>query len=277
VWTRIDYYSKLSCVLGPAPYEDASRELHSALLDAYSLTNDERAVLESGAECTLKTILDPLGPGDDLISFNWDTAAERVAKRLNLDLVAAPNARAAASVRLIKPHGSLSWRHCAKTPGSPICDVRWSDSGAPRLEPMDRSDVVSHDGGPGAHFCEPLVLGAVPIKSELLGEIQEPKHPSVHRTIVDQWREAVHAIMHASKLVVAGYGFPPEDAYGHFLFREAVRRRHEPLPIAYYSLPQDRGNVEASLRYVFGACAAYTFEGTVKPATRADIASTHCR
>src|ERR1019366_8619457 len=260
VWTRIDYYSKLDRSLGTTP-GDASLDFHKALLDAYSLTADERAALaEADAEFTLKTILRPLDSGDALISFNWDTAAERVAKTLNLDLASAHESR----IRLIKPHGSLSWRHCAAKPGSQECAVHWSDNGAPLLEPMNPCDVVPHDGGQNAHFCEPLVLGAVPIKSELLREVQR-EHAGVYERVADQWAEVVRAITHASELVVAGYGFPPEDGYGHFLLREAAGRRgRTPLSIVYYSLPIDRAKVEASMRDIFGDDVNYRFAGCVK-------------
>ena len=132
------------------------------------------------------------------------------------------------------------------------------------LEPMKPCEVVPHHGGQDAHFCEPLVLGAVPIKSELLREVQR-EHADVYKRVADQWAQVVCAIAHATELVVAGYGFPPEDRYGHFLLREAAGRRgRTPLSIVYYSLPSDRANVEASMRDIFGDDVNYTFAGRVE-------------
>ncbi len=258
IWTRIDYYSKLGRALRAGDYP-ASLELHRAVLDAYGLTR-ELAALPTAADFTLKTLLRELEPGDVLISFNWDTAAEHVARALGLDLAAAGCAGAEVRIRLIKPHGSLSWPHCADATGSDECTVVWEDGSAPRFDPMKPEEV---SGSPG-HFREPLVLGAVPIKSELLAEVQSG-HPKVYETISDQWAEAVRAITQATELVVAGYGFPPEDGYGHFLLREAARRRgRAPLPIAYYSLPDGRSRIEASIRDIFGTAANYAYRGVVE-------------
>src|SRR4029077_8690225 len=123
---------------------------------------------------------------------------------------------------------------------------------------------------PNEHFCEPLVLGAVPIKSELLAEIQRD-HVNVYETIADQWAEDGSAITRAPELVVAGYSFPPEDGYGHFLLREAVAKRGNAPPpiIAYYALPGDRAKIEASMCDIFGDCANYVFKGPMKPPPRA--------
>jgi len=126
---------------------------------------------------------------------------------------------------------------------------------------MKPSDVVLN----APHFCQPLVLGALPMKSELLAEVQGVAHAKVYETIAVQWAEVVRAVEDATELVVAGYGFLPEDDYGRFLLREAVKRRKKvPLPITYYSRPEDRGKVEAAMREVFGNEVNYTFAGRVE-------------
>ena len=63
-----------------------------------------------------------------------------------------------------------------------------------------------------SRFCEPLVLGAVPIKSELLAEVQSGDRKA-YETISDQWAEAACPVTQTTELVVAGYCFPPEDGY----------------------------------------------------------------
>lgn len=111
---------------------------------------------------------------------------------------------------------------------------------------------------------QPLLLGAVPIKSELLAEIQKNHEPAFD-TINLQWREAVQAISRAEQLTILGYGFPPEDQYGRFLFREASARRPAPvlLPVWYYTLPTDRSRIETALREIFGPAVNYEYKGAV--------------
>ena len=123
-----------------------------------------------------------------------------------------------------------------------------------------------HDG------AEPLVLGAVPIKSELIEEVQRD-HPKVHETISSQWRETVDALSEATEVVVIGYSFPAEDAYGRFLLSEAVRKRppNMELPeIRYYSLQKDRDQLEKTFREIFSCKVNYKYEGEVKPASQPD-------
>ncbi len=69
--------------------------------------------------------------------------------------------------------------------------------------------------------------------------------------------------------MVLGYSFPAEDAYGRFLFREAVRRRPEnltPPKIRYYDLPEYRYLVEKAFREVFSEMVDCRYMGKVKTA-----------
>jgi hypothetical protein len=178
---------------------------------------------------------------------------------LGKDLVQAPYPCSDKHIRLIKPHGSLSWIHESGTDGS---SVTFRDGFKPRLEAISTQNV--HADG---NFKQPLVLGAVPIKSELLEEIQHSQG-NLHETISDQWRETMDALSRATEVVVVGYRFPPEDAYGRFLLREAIRKRplNTGLPtISYYALPEDRSAVEEAFRDIFSSAANYQFMGKVEP------------
>jgi hypothetical protein len=269
VWTHVDYTAKLRRSLcertdcqkkpdctspgckGPDYGPHLSGQLRKALIDAYAL-NDEIDTLRMDADFTLKTVLASLGEGDALISFNWDTAAEQIASRLSIPklLAAGRPPLAKPRVHLIKPHGSLSWEDAG------IGDVKWRDeaSGDPLLDPMVND---AHSGYP-----QPFVLGAVPIKDELLGQTQP--NQSIYTVIADQWAAVVDAVARASEITVVGYGFPPEDGYGRFLFRQAARRRGTSMPrISYYALAKDTGKIEEALRDIFGKDVKYSFEGPV--------------
>lgn len=246
IWTRIDYYSKLRRILGSDYGGDAAMELRQAVSDAYAFKDEIDQLTRVRTDFTLKSVLDDLSAGDTLISFNWDTLAETVAQTmLGKDLVQAPHPGADTAIRFLKPHGSLSWEHRAL--GDRI-EVTFRDGPRPRLE------LVSARTEP-AGFVQPLLLGAVPIKSELLEEVQSYSgHDRVHQLIAEQWREVIDAISKATTIVFVGYSLPAEDAYGRFLFEEALRRRR-PLVIApvvkYYSRSAS-GKVTDNLESLFG-------------------------
>lgn len=233
LWTRIDYCSKFRGILGSDYGVNAAIQLRKAVLDAYSFGDEISQLCTATAEFTLKRVLRELSPGDALISFNWDTLAETIVLRmLGKDLVQVPYPVTNTQVRLIKPHGSLSWEHRSDAP------VHFQEGSNPRLQPMAVESVHAEP----ASFAQPLVLGAVPIKSELLEEIQRYQF-GLYETISAQWREVVDVLSRVTEIVVVGYRFPAEDAYGRFLFREAVLRRPKQTglpPICYYALSKDR-------------------------------------
>jgi hypothetical protein len=101
---------------------------------------------------------------------------------------------------------------------------------------------------------DPFVLGALPIKSELLREVQTCYSPGeiVFKVIMHQWQVVVDAVRDVDELVVVGYSFPKEDLYGRFLFQEGLReRRAEPIRrVEYYNTSAESGT---SILEVFGA------------------------
>jgi hypothetical protein len=232
-----------------------SGQLRRALLDAYAL-EDEFARLPKAASFTLKDVVGSLRDGDVLISFNWDTVAERLARDLGVSLRAAARPPLDhSSVWLVKPHGSLSWEDRGEHE-----DLLWHDGrGGPRFDP-----IAVHRVFAGTNYVQPFVLGAVPIKVELLAATQP--NQAIYTVLADQWAAVVDAISRATELTVVGYGFPAEDGHGRFLFRQAATRRPTSLPaptISYYALPRDCGRIEDALRDIFDSRISYTFLGPV--------------
>lgn len=278
IWTHVDYAAKLTRSVCQAPdcpkldgacpragpdcqgpdYGGVSGELRRALLAAYALRHELEELLMKRAGGTLMGLLTDLQPGDVLISFNWDTVGERILR----EKCAAPVATArrpplgSTTVHLVKPHGSLSWEdHGGRAP------VRWCESGsrAPLFEAMQMGSN---------NYPQPLVLGALPIKDELIAGTQVMGgNGEIFALIADQWASVVYAVEHADYLVLVGYGFPPEDTYGRFLFRQAAARRGaRPRPsIEYYALARDRARIVEAVRETFGSDVNCTYAGCVEP------------
>lgn len=266
IWARADYYAKFRAILGSEYGPGASNEIHKAVLLAYSFTQDVARIVQGDKAFTLAAVLDELGPGDALISFNWDTLAESLMmKLLGKDLVQAPHPDADSAVRLIKPHGSLAWVHTRDERDPRVCRVHRRNGRAPLIEVMHPDEVQV--GRADAHFSEPFVIGAVPVKSELLEEVQRD-HPESYQTVCEQWREALSALTNATKVTFMGYGFPASDDYGRFLIGEAVRRRPHTavaLPVRYYTRNRDAASIGKILREIL-ASADVVYAGEVKAA-----------
>jgi hypothetical protein len=96
-----------------------------------------------------------LQPRDTLISFNYDTLAERLAERQGIALRHSSD-RISDAVRFAKPHGSASWN---------LYDLSPLKVGLPLRDSID-------EGAIKAGILKPLLLGAVPMKSELIREVQ---------------------------------------------------------------------------------------------------------
>ncbi len=141
--------------------------------------------------------------------------------------------------------------------------------GCPLLESLGVDEVKMNTK-------EPLLLGAVPIKSELIAEVQKNAgFPEIHTVITLQWRNLILWLSEAEKLTVLGYSFPKEDHYGRFLFQEAVRLRREKLPVErqkllvdFYELDgEPRKNTESAIEEVFESTGPdVNYLGPVTPA-----------
>jgi hypothetical protein len=98
-----------------------------------------------------------------------------------------------------------------------------------------------------------LIVGAVPMKSELIKQVGTPGKDSAYPVVVKQWRAFLRAVTEADELCVVGYSFPPEDAYGRFLIRQAARRRRRPIPrVELYELEECVPPVRDSIVEVLG-------------------------
>jgi len=241
LWTCLDYYAKLSGFNGALPTHDwlwpAVKELkEQALLWLYGRRCDDAAnsLPDSDGYTLGELVKNQIKNGDVVISFNYDTLIERLARCFDVPLRHC-SGEPHGYVKFLKPHGSASW------PLNGLTSVlnRVTD-GDPLV------DSLTEDMG-----NEPLMLGAVPIKSELLREVQKCHTPGevVFQVIMHQWRGVVEAVRDADELIVVGYGFPKEDQYGRFLFQEGVRMRSCPFKkIEYYNRRAESG---ASLLEIF--------------------------
>lgn len=240
VWTCIDLYAKLDPALPKyQPWNGESPQLKKALLSVYGKRCDSAAEKVS-EESTLAKVLATLEPQDCLISFNYDTIAERVAMCHSVSLFSRP--KGGAGVVLAKPHGSASWTLDLR---SKTVTAQKPD-GTPLLTCLTNADVDCQR--------EPLVLGAVPIKSELIKQVQQCGQTlGVYSEVITQWRTVVEAIRDSSKLIVLGYSFPPEDIYGRFMFSEGrrLRLRTHDLSIEYYELEECSDKIANSIVETF--------------------------
>lgn len=214
---------------------------------------------------TLGTLLrNELTDGDVLISFNYDTIAERLARRFGRRIQSAQTNRNKKAIVLAKPHGSTSWT----MDFSNFSVISASANGGPLLDSLKPKDVDANR--------EPLLLGAVPIKSELIREVQAflgcPDGQSwfgVFETITRQWRAVVEAIRDADAAIIVGYSFPREDHYGRFLIQEGMRLRSSRPTIEFFELEDKASDRAKEMMDAFkGHLQKLIFRGKVVPPGR---------
>ena len=244
VWSCLDWYAKLQPALPrPKPWSGESRQLKKALLSVFGKRCDLLAN-KVAEDSTLANILrQDVKCGDTLVSLNYDTIVEQLAGRFGCQLDARP--RGGSGVAFAKPHGSTSWALNISTHS-----LDWlSADGTPRITSLTANDV---DAG-----REPLLLGTVPIKSELIREIQaQGGTPSVYDVVACQWRVLVEAVRDARRVVLVGYSLPVEDVYGRFLIREGLRLRRNSVVIQFYERDDNAAsNLKCKINRVFGDLA----------------------
>jgi hypothetical protein len=264
VWSCIDFTAKLCEAIPDAQAgPEVSPQLKKALLKVYGRRLDKKAdCLPMSEGYTLGYLFaNEVTDGDVLVSFNYDTVVERLYERFGRPLRTAGIAGPDSGVTLVKPHGSTSW-----TMDLTEKTLEWHTSwGCPLLDSLEPEDV--DDGR------EPLVLGTVPIKSELIEQVQDcGGFDCIFDTVVRQWKAVVNAVRDADSLIVVGYSFPKEDHYGRFLIEEAFRLRKRMGKFAptveFYELPECRetwaAQVEGLMARVFGPNVSRpVFRGTV--------------
>jgi hypothetical protein len=258
IWTCLDYHAKFPGAFQTAWHpRDTVRQLKAALLKLYGRPCDGVAdKLKLSDKYTLGRIVREMKSGDTLVSFNYDTVVERLFQKRGptdgLRLLHCSGPPPDGVVRFAKPHGSASWD--LRNLGRDVTD------GAPELRSLADADALSGS-------VDPLLLGAVPIKSELIAEVQcYYRCHRVYEVILNQWRAVADAVRDSERLVVLGYSFPKEDTYGRFFFREAVRERSlGELKIEFFNLPGQKEKLKKSIRKAFRQKRLPTFKGEVKP------------
>lgn len=244
-WTRLDYLTKLAWAAETdLDLAAANVEIRKALLDVYGGTRRQLRRSRKRTE-TIRKLLRGASPGDVVVSFNYDLLVEQLAAEAEVELVQGPCGHRGCRrcVQLIKPHGSLAWS-ATRRRGRTAVHWRGVDK-RPLLKPLQKSRVSA------GHV--PLVLGVVPIKSELLPEVQIAHEArEVHEAIVRQWRAATAAARRADQIEVVGYSFPPEDQYGSFLFFESTRARARRPEVSFWELEVSAFEVARRLVEVFG-------------------------
>lgn len=261
VWSCMDYYAKLEqAIPRRRGWKHESPQLKKALLDVYGRRCDQaadRLPLTDGY--TLGHLLKrTLKPGDALISFNYDTIVERLAHRFGHKLQSVCAEKRKNAISLAKPHG-------------PLCSTSWTlalstgrvtsalANGAPLRDSLAPRDVDRRR--------EPVLLGTVPIKSELIREVQTCMNsPDVFSIITKHWRALVEGVRDADRLIIVGYGFPKEDQYGRFLIQEGMRLRGRAPTIEFYELKEKKRERAQNIVDAFGGrLRKPTFRGEVEP------------
>jgi hypothetical protein len=239
VWSCIDWYAKLQGALPLGrPWVNEGPQIKKALLEVYGTRCDAAAARVDRDSTIAKIFREEMSSGDVLVSFNYDTIAEHVAEREGKTLWSSPPG--GRGIKFAKPHGSTSWTMDLRS-GT----VTWkSPAGRPLLASLSALDVDCSR--------EPLLLGAVPIKSELIKEVQA-RIPAVFDVIIGQWRTVVEAMRDAATIVVVGYSFPSEDVYGRFLIQEGLRlrRRRGDLRVEFFELDRFSRDRKEEIKKVF--------------------------
>lgn len=255
LWTCIDLHAKFpgAFPISWEPRGPVVRELKSALVRIYGSSCDEISENISATDaCTVVEIAKEIAAGDTLISFNYDTMIERVVKRIAKAPLRHGKDLRPETIRFAKPHGSTSWQvknlpYCV-TDGEPIYDS------------------LAHEAVRCRADLDPLLLGAVPLKSELIFEVQEYYGSQrVFEVICEQWRTVTNAVASATRIVVLGYSFPKEDLYGRFFLNEgkAMRDDNLSLKIEVFNLSADAVEPVGEL---FPSASSVCFKGPISAA-----------
>jgi hypothetical protein len=234
--------------IGLDPWGLAGFELLCAVAHVYGKALDSKIQEATKGNGTVKMKIEKLQQGDCVISFNYDLLTERILENLKKKVTIANSWFGAREVNntilLCKPHGSLSWQgdfpeigRCVRILNDPVAEKENDYDFAQR--------TTTHAA----------IVAPVPFKSEIIGSaLQLNKVPNFFHLLVAQWRWAIQRISEAEKLIVLGYGFPPEDLHAHYLFAEAAanRKSNNELKIEVYEGSEQRfDNVKKEIDKLF--------------------------
>ncbi len=256
LWTCIDLHAKFPGTF-PISWEPRGPvvcELKSAVVRMYGSSCDEISGSISTIDtCTVVEIANEMEAGDTLISFNYDTMIERVVSRVAKAPLRHGSGLKPQAIRFAKPHGSTSWR--VRSLPHRVTD------GEPILGSLTHEAVMNH----WPHL-DPLLLGAVPLKSELISEVQEYyRSQRVFEVVREQWRTLANAVASATRIVVLGYSFPKEDMYGRFFLNEGRAMRDDGLPLRVEVFDVNPDAVQP-IGELFPNAASVCFKGPVSAA-----------
>lgn len=283
VWGAIDNRVKLKCVLGltlpgapfpppPSlkkeiykrnldPWGLAGLELRCAVADVYGVDLDPAIQRASGDNGTVRKRLKELQPGDCVISFNYELLAETILKKNGQKFTVANPWINPDDVRdailLCKPHGSLNWKQRSPENGRSVEFLN---------DPM-REDEIDFAETENCTM-QPGIIGPVPYKSEIiLPELQVRNVPSFFYLLVAQWRSAIEHLSMCEKLIILGYGFPPEDLHAQYLFADAGAKRKSSKRVEVEIYEREKNRFEAVKKEVEKLFKTNLFkdEGPVKP------------
>jgi hypothetical protein len=141
-----------------------------------------------------------------VITFNWDLLFERHLRQHEVDFDYCPQKDATNSLAFLKLHGSLDWYRGAElesTKGLEVLHRQLYRVGEPKAG-------KPHTGS---------LIDAVPF-------IVPPTFFKTFRGCADIehiWTVAFQRLQSADQIYICGYRFPPEDFFGRFVFRRAIR------------------------------------------------------
>lgn len=256
LWTCIDLHAKFESAFPIAwsPRGPVVSELKSAIVRMYGSCCEQFSKSIASSDCctVVRDVAKKIEAGDTLVSFNYDTIIEQVVSTTGNVRLRHGKDLKPGTIRFAKPHGSTSWRLSylpyALTDGNPI------------LESLSYEDVKT-----GRE--DPLLLGAVPLKSELIWEVSKYYgSPRIFEVVREQWQTLANAVATATRIVILGYSFPKEDMYGRFFLNEgkALRGAELSLSIDIFSVSPETVTPVADL---FPDGTAIRFMGPVTPAS----------
>jgi len=281
VWGAIDNRVKLKFVLGltlpGAPFPPpSSKKIYKRNLDPWGFAGFELRCAVAGlygvdllpaiqsasaGNGTVREKLKELQAGDCVISFNYELLAETILKMNGQKFTLAnPSINpddVGDAILLCKPHGSLNWKQRSPENGRSV-EIR--------KDPMREDEIDFAE----TENCtvQPGIIGPVPYKSEIIfSELQLGSVGNFFDLLVTQWRCAIQHLSVCDKLIILGYGFPPEDLHAQYLFADtgARRKNSRSIDVEIYEGRKDR--FEAVKREVEKLFKTNLFKdgGPVKP------------
>lgn len=147
-----------------------------------------------------------LSAADTVITFNWDVLLERRLRKRAVPLEYCPQKGKPGSLAFLKLHGSIDWYRGAELESTVGFEVlhrqlyraTWQMISNPHSKPL----------------------------TDTLPFIVPPTFFKNLRGCADAeeiWAEAFNRLRAADQIYFCGYRFPPEDIFGRFVFRRAIR------------------------------------------------------